>query len=136
MDLALTLPPGDRRGARLREALREAILSGRLSQGTRLPPTRALAAQLGVSRGTVVAVYEELVGDGYCVGRTGAGTYVAVSPTTDPPPERPAPRALSVWARALAADAPARQDDPGSVEYDFRYGVAPEGFPAAGRSSG
>lgn len=77
MDLALHLPPDGPRGLRLVEALREAILSGRLPAGSRLPPSRLLAAQLGLARGTVVAAYEELVSEGYCFARVGAGTFVA-----------------------------------------------------------
>jgi DNA-binding FadR family transcriptional regulator len=46
LDFALTLPPDGSRGTRLLEALREAIFSGRLGLGERLPPSRALAAQL------------------------------------------------------------------------------------------
>jgi GntR family transcriptional regulator/MocR family aminotransferase len=86
LDLALNLPSDGPRGLRLVEALREAILSGRLDSRARLPASRLLAAQLGLSRGTVVAAYEELIGEGYCVARVGAGTFVAdLSP---PPPPR------------------------------------------------
>ncbi len=77
MDLALILPLDGPRGTRLVEALREAILSGRLSSGMRLPASRILAAQLGLSRGTVVTAYEELASEGYCESRVGAGTFVA-----------------------------------------------------------
>jgi GntR family transcriptional regulator/MocR family aminotransferase len=56
--------------------LRDAIVSGRLADGTRLPPSRVLAAQLGVSRGVVVAAYEQLVLAGYLVARPGMGTVV------------------------------------------------------------
>jgi GntR family transcriptional regulator / MocR family aminotransferase len=57
-------------------ALREAIRSGRLRGGTRLPSTRALSAQLGVARSTVVGVYEQLVAEGFLVSRHGSGTTV------------------------------------------------------------
>ncbi|MGZ4766998.1 MAG: GntR family transcriptional regulator, partial [Ilumatobacteraceae bacterium] len=56
--------------------LREAIASGRVAAGDRLPPTRELAAQLGVSRHTVTTVYDQLVGEGYLSGRSGGGTFV------------------------------------------------------------
>ncbi|MGH7806083.1 MAG: PLP-dependent aminotransferase family protein [Candidatus Binatia bacterium] len=73
-----------RRGAPLQEqlyrALREAILGGRLRPGTRLPPTRALAADLAVGRNTVVAVFEQLVDEGYLDARVGFGTSVAALP--------------------------------------------------------
>lgn len=56
--------------------LREAIASGRVAAGDRLPPTRELAAQLGVSRHTITTVYDQLVGEGYLSGRAGGGTFV------------------------------------------------------------
>lgn len=55
---------------------REAISSGNMRSGTRLPPTRALAAELGVARNTVAFAYERLVAEGYLDSRTGSGTYV------------------------------------------------------------
>ena len=57
-----------------------AILDRRLSPGTRLPATRVLAARLGVSRGTVVAAFDQLVAEGYLEARTGRGTAVAALP--------------------------------------------------------
>ncbi|HEU0122979.1 MAG TPA: PLP-dependent aminotransferase family protein [Bryobacteraceae bacterium] len=57
--------------------LREAILSGRLRRGVRLPATRELAAQQRVSRGTVVTAFEQLVTEGYAESRAGAGTFVS-----------------------------------------------------------
>lgn len=61
----------------LYEGIREAILSGRLPPRTRLPSTRAVAAELGVSRTTVVAAFGQLLAEGYLEGRTGSGTFVA-----------------------------------------------------------
>jgi len=58
-------------------SLRAAIRSGRLAPGVRLPATRALASDLGVSRTTVLAAFEQLLAEGYAVARTGAGTFVA-----------------------------------------------------------
>jgi GntR family transcriptional regulator/MocR family aminotransferase len=57
--------------------LRAAILSRRLRPGTKLPSTRVLAAQLGVSRSAVVAAYEQLLAEGYTSGRHGSGTYIS-----------------------------------------------------------
>jgi GntR family transcriptional regulator/MocR family aminotransferase len=57
--------------------LRAAILSGALRPATKLPSTRELAEQLGVSRSAVVAAFEQLLAEGYASGRKGAGTYVA-----------------------------------------------------------
>src|ERR1043165_7376591 len=75
-------------------ALRDAMLSGRLRPGARLPSTRDLARQLEVARGTVVAGYAQLMSEGYLTGRVGAGTFVArelpdrwfAAPRADAPP--------------------------------------------------
>jgi GntR family transcriptional regulator/MocR family aminotransferase len=57
--------------------IREAILTGQLGAGVRLPSSRALAAELGVSRSTTLAAYERLRDEGYLDGRVGSGTTVA-----------------------------------------------------------
>lgn len=57
-------------------ALRAAIGAGRLPHGTRLPPSRDLAHDLGVSRNTIVAAYEALRLEGLLSGRVGDGSYV------------------------------------------------------------
>jgi GntR family transcriptional regulator/MocR family aminotransferase len=57
--------------------LRSAILSRRLRPGTKLPSTRELASQLGVSRSATVAAYEQLLAEGYTFGRHGSGTYIS-----------------------------------------------------------
>ncbi|MFF1546767.1 PLP-dependent aminotransferase family protein [Streptomyces sp. NPDC058291] len=76
-DLHLELAgPGGRRAALIR-ALREAVHSGRLAPGTRLPPYRSLAADLGVARNTVADAYAELVAEGWLTARQGSGTRVA-----------------------------------------------------------
>jgi GntR family transcriptional regulator/MocR family aminotransferase len=64
-------------GQQVQEALRRAIRSQRLRSGERLPSTRQLADQLGVSRGLVVSVYEQLLAEGYVVSTVGSGTRVA-----------------------------------------------------------
>ncbi len=56
--------------------LRRQILDGTLRSSSKLPSTRDLASQLGVSRITVKSVYEQLVAEGYLEARTGAGTFV------------------------------------------------------------
>ena len=63
--------------AQLENGLREAVRSGRLSARARLPATRALASDLGVSRRLVVDAYAQLLAEGYLVARPGAGTFVA-----------------------------------------------------------
>jgi GntR family transcriptional regulator/MocR family aminotransferase len=69
----------------LATALREAIAAGRLASGTRLPASRDLARELGVSRGLVVGVYEQLLAEGRLVARRGSGTYVAATPHSPAP---------------------------------------------------
>jgi GntR family transcriptional regulator/MocR family aminotransferase len=119
-------------------ALRAAILAGRLRAGERLVASRVLARELGVSRNTVLAAYEQLVAEGYATARGGSGTYVAAAlPARAAAPERargvPPPRArsapeprLSAFGRRLAAGVPAGQatwDLPRErVAVDFRYG--------------
>jgi GntR family transcriptional regulator/MocR family aminotransferase len=61
----------------LYDGLREAILAGRLVPGARLPASRCLALELGVSRNTVLNAYDQLLAEGYVEGRIGSGTYVA-----------------------------------------------------------
>ncbi|KPI26184.1 transcriptional regulator, GntR family with aminotransferase domain containing protein [Actinobacteria bacterium OV320] len=68
--------PGGRRAALIR-ALRDAVRGGRLPPGTRLPPYRSLAADLGVARNTVADAYAELVAEGWLTARQGSGTRVA-----------------------------------------------------------
>src|SRR4051794_39438174 len=74
----------DRDGAplavQLQERLRSAIREGRLAAGERLPSTRRLAEQLGVSRGTVVEGFEQLRAEGYLESVVGSGTRVADVP--------------------------------------------------------
>ncbi|KAB7739540.1 aminotransferase class I/II-fold pyridoxal phosphate-dependent enzyme [Parvibaculum sedimenti] len=63
----------------LYDALRGAILEGRLTAGGRLPSSRRLAADLGVGRNTVLSAYEQLAAEGYLEGQIGAGTRIASS---------------------------------------------------------
>jgi GntR family transcriptional regulator/MocR family aminotransferase len=85
LDLPLRLDetPGPQ-SARVHQGLRDAILAGRLAPGSRLPASRALAAQLGMRRNTVVGAYEQLLSDGLVEARVGAGTYVADHVPTGP----------------------------------------------------
>jgi GntR family transcriptional regulator / MocR family aminotransferase len=58
-------------------ALRRQILSGRMRPGSRLPSTRWLALELGISRNTALLAYEQLIAEGYFTTGSHAGTYVA-----------------------------------------------------------
>ncbi|MFI9763128.1 PLP-dependent aminotransferase family protein [Streptomyces sp. NPDC051963] len=75
---------GVRRG--LTDALREAVRTGCLAPGTRLPSSRALAADLGIARNTVADAYADLVAEGWLTARQGSGTRVAER-TVVPPPD-------------------------------------------------
>lgn len=110
MDLLLEIGVGTRGLAdRLYRQLATAMAERRLEPGDALPPSRELAAQLGISRSTVTLVYERLVAEGYCDARAGSGTFVAERPT------RPEVRVRR------AADP--HEDPRPPVAYDFRLGV-------------
>ncbi|QHQ63373.1 aminotransferase class I/II-fold pyridoxal phosphate-dependent enzyme [Anaerocolumna sedimenticola] len=62
----------------LENQIRDAILCKKLPSGTKMPPTRRLAEELGVARNTIIQVYEQLVAEGYLNSTLGSGTYVSV----------------------------------------------------------
>ena len=104
------LVPLDRDGPeplhrQLEQGIREAVRSGRLTAGAALPSTRALAAQLAVSRGIVVEAYEQLGAEGYLAITPGGVTRVAIM--SRPPPTRPTSGAGHGLRRRLPAG-PAR----------------------------
>ena len=98
MDLHLDLdgPPSVGKRAALETALRDAVRDGRLAPGARLPPTRALCEQLGVSRGVVVEVYAQLAAEGYLRTRRGGGTTVAELPSPQIPGPPPSAAAVPI----------------------------------------
>jgi GntR family transcriptional regulator/MocR family aminotransferase len=118
-DGALTLAPRTATPAYrwLCSELRAAILEGRLRPGTRLPATRDLALTYRLSRGTVVAAFEQMKAEGYVTGRQGSGTYVNTtlpdallsvarpprSPRRGEPSPPQAPRHLSAIGRRVRA---------------------------------
>src|SRR4051812_719625 len=71
--------------AQLEDQLRDAIRRGALHAGTPLPSTRALATELGISRGVVVEAYAQLAAEGFLEARPGAATRVASVALHDPP---------------------------------------------------
>ncbi|MFH9722716.1 PLP-dependent aminotransferase family protein [Streptomyces sp. NPDC017254] len=100
-DLHLELR-GPRLRAGLMDALREAVRSGRLEAGTRLPSSRSLAADLGMARNTVADAYAELVAEGWLTARQGSGTRVARR--AEPrPPVRPSPASSPALALPRSA---------------------------------
>jgi GntR family transcriptional regulator / MocR family aminotransferase len=93
-------------------SIRDSIRAGRLPRGSSLPPSRVLAADLGVSRGVVVEAYQQLAAEGYLASRTGGYTQVAAGPS-----------------RATAGLALARKSPP---RIDLSYGRADvSSFPRA-----
>jgi GntR family transcriptional regulator/MocR family aminotransferase len=88
----------------LYEALRNAILSGQLPAGAKLPSTRTLAADLRIARMTVVHAFGQLYAEGYVEGRIGAGTYVAALYSNDPlaTTAQRAPAQVALPARTLS----------------------------------
>ncbi|MFJ4038594.1 PLP-dependent aminotransferase family protein [Microbacterium sp. NPDC090007] len=84
----------------LAHGIRTAVLAGRVRGGDAVPSSRALAADLGLARGTVVAAYEILAGEGYLVTRPGGGTAVAEVARAQLP-SRPAIPALSAPQRPV-----------------------------------
>jgi GntR family transcriptional regulator / MocR family aminotransferase len=116
----------------LYERMQAEILAGRLPARTRLPSTRTLAAELGVSRSTVVTAFEHLLAEGYLEGKVGSGTYVAgslpeellgvrVEPDRRPGPE-PSGRRISRRGTLLAATPTTVVRDMGTPRA-FRPGV-------------
>ena len=81
--------------AQLEASLREAIRGGRLRAGERLPSSRELARELGVSRGMVQDCYAQLLSEGYLTSRTGSATRVELGRPLTP---------ASAPARRTAAD--------------------------------
>lgn len=125
-DLIPVLPGTGAPAHTLYDELRRLIETGRLAPGIKLPPTRLLAARVGVSRGAAVAAFERLVADGFAEARVGSGTRVAARvPTlaasraapTPEPSDRPAavlpgtlggadadPRTARIFRRLVSRD--------------------------------
>jgi GntR family transcriptional regulator/MocR family aminotransferase len=137
----LVLLPLDGDGALYQQvyrALRSEILSRRVLPGGRLPSTRILAGDLGISRNIAILAYDQLLGEGYAEARRGSGTIVAPSLPEEwravaPPSSSPAararriaePRLARAGSRALAIvqRRPVRWDlQPARLPYDFRFG--------------
>ncbi len=106
LPIALRRGGGESLHRQVETAVREGIRDGRLPAGARLPPSRTMAADLGVSRGVVVEAYQQLIAEGYLTGGSGGYTTVAGRPD-DSPADPPAPVA----------------PDP-APEIDFGYGRA------------
>lgn len=128
LPLAIHLPS---RGSRLlaktlHAQLRSAIVDGRLRAGLKLPSSRALARQYGVSRNSVIAAYDLLLAEGYLTAHPRGGTYVARAVPV--PPERHRPPRIGALRSRLA---PSWRGEPDVVrfrpsrdfDFDFAVGV-------------
>ena len=76
LPLVLDRTSGEPLQRQLYGQVRAAVLSGRLAPGARLPSTRALAAELGCARNSVIGAFEQLLAEGYLEGRPGSGTFI------------------------------------------------------------
>ena len=131
----------------LYRALRDLIRSGKWQQGKRLPASRALALELGISRNVVLMAYEELVAEGYVRCRMGSGTFVSAalpdsmlaagrssgSPSAPPGSQQPI---FSNYGQRVLGKGPSptarstQRERP--IPYDFQYGLSStEDFPHA-----
>jgi len=134
-------------GRRIYDLLRTQIADRTLPPGVPLPSTRALAAELGVSRTTVTSAYEQLAAEGFVVTAAGRAARVASQHTALPqnatkPPAATAPTsaraphqtitpALSAYAHRLAQASLPPLPSSAPARYDFLYGaVASRDFPA------
>src|SRR5579884_1559156 len=107
--------------------LRDAILAGAFHGGDKLPSTRELADQLGVSRTVALLAYEQLLAEGFTEGRAGAGTFVAAAAGArrPEPPKHSAnlrvsrfgTEAAEAWSRIIQPQRRAR-----ASRFDFAYG--------------
>ena len=110
--------------AQLARALKRSILQGQVKGGTALPPTRALAAELRLSRNTVLTAYEMLCAEHLAVARIGSGTFVSASMASgDKPPikaQLPAQTRYAARLRSLPR-LTLRRVAP-RLRYDLHYG--------------
>src|SRR4029434_593720 len=98
--------PGGRVRDSVMEAIRAAIRSGRLVPGSRVPSSRALAADLGVARNTVARAYTELIAEGWLTSQHGSSTLVS--------------HRAAEFVRSVAA--PHRRQAPRRLDHDLRPG--------------
>jgi GntR family transcriptional regulator/MocR family aminotransferase len=107
--------------------MRQAILGGALGAGERLPSTRDLAEQLGISRTVVVLAYEHLLAEGFIAGRGGSGTYVSdgLAGNVAPGTRKLARLRLSRYGNAVTGSSMETVDTPRqwtvAPRYNFMY---------------
>lgn len=126
LELDLSIAERGSRLASLHAALRDAIATGRLAPGLRLPSSRDLAAQLGVSRNTAVAAYELLASEGWLESRGAGGSFVAELPRAGVAVSdraSVAPWADSRWLRGEGGGWPAPLTGGPAPAYHFKTGM-------------
>lgn len=108
----------------LYHAIKEAIATGALSQGMRLPSSRELAELYQISRGSVNQVYDMLVVDGYVCSEVGRGTFVTFQVNNELPLKKAeTPLTLSNWGERICRMPLRKQFAEGSpIKVDFRIG--------------
>jgi len=128
--MQLTIPLSVGNGPLFRQVyvgLRQAILCGTFRGDGRLPSTRDLADQLGISRSVVLQAYDQLLAEGFVTGRSGSGTYVAqsVPSSRSIPSKKLVPLRLSSFGSAAAKTAATLNFQgrrPRLHRYDFAFG--------------
>jgi DNA-binding transcriptional MocR family regulator len=123
----------------LADALRALVVDGRLAVRTRVPSERALAPELGVSRGTVSRAYDRLRADGYLVSARGAGSWLTLPDGAGPGPPAPAPgnararlSSVDLTIAALPAPEPLLGEAAGRAAGALSRHAAGLGYAAAG----
>lgn len=127
--------PGETLFRQVYHRFRNAILDGTFSAGQKLPSTREIAEQLGVSRTVALMAYDQLVAEGFASGRVGSGTFVSNAvEARKPSTHRPSPRVVLSRFGNAASEASRRIDLPSRARrpqaYDFAFGISDvETFP-------
>lgn len=122
----------------LADALRAMVVDGRIAVRTRVPSERALAPELGVSRGTVSRAYDRLRADGFLVSARGAGSWLTLpghpgAAAPPPPPDAwPEARVLDLSVAALPAPEPLLGEAAARAAGALTRHAASHGYAAAG----
>ncbi|GAB3170383.1 PLP-dependent aminotransferase family protein [Myceligenerans halotolerans] len=127
MDLAVDLSSRTGRTDAIYRALRTALTTGRVPVGDRLPSTRDLARDLGVSRASVTGAYERLVAEGFLETRAGSGAFATAAARDVPASRHHRPGALRPRAGRPWTPHPTSGDLP-AMTYNFRAGIPDAGL--------
>jgi DNA-binding transcriptional MocR family regulator len=138
--LAAMLGESSRRPAGLADGLRTLVVDGRLAARTRIPSERTLAAELGLSRGSVSRAYDRLREEGYLASRRGAGSWLTLpgggqsAPLPPPLGVVDAERVLDLTIAALPAPTPLLAEAADRAAQALRrhvhaHGYSPVGLP-------